>query len=151
MKKILALLLAIMMIASMAACGAKEEAAPATEAPAAEAPAAEASAAEAPAAEEAPVDDLTAWKNYLKEYAVAGAPSEEEGQAVSALIDEAATVEDVEAISQLTVLFENVGVLRYDDWIAAGKPAAQAAGIGSEADKQAASGEPSGEPTDEPA
>lgn len=148
MKKILALLLAIMMIASMAACGAKEEAPETVAAPAAE----EASAAEAaPAAEEAPVDDLTAWKNYLKEYAVAGAPSEEEGQAVSALIDEAATVEDVEAISQLTVLFESVGVLKYNDWIAAGKPAAQAAGIGSEADKQAASGEPSGEPTDEPA
>ncbi|MGM9615280.1 MAG: lipoprotein [Oscillospiraceae bacterium] len=149
MKKILALLLAIMMIASMAACGAKEEAAPAVE----EAPAAEAPAAEAPAAPaaEAPTDDLTEWKNYLKEYAVAGAPSEEEGQAVSALIDEAATVEDVEAISQLTVLFENVGVLKYNDWIAAGKPAAQAAGIGSEADKQGASGEMSGEPTDEPA
>ncbi len=156
MKKILALLLAIAMIAAFAACGAKEEADPAVEeAPAAEAPAEEAPAEEAPADEaptdEAPTDDLTAWKNYLKEYAVAGAPSEEEGQAVSALIDEAATVEDVEAISQLTVLFENVGVLKYDDWIAAGKPAAQAEGIGSEADNQAASGEPSGEPTDEPA
>jgi predicted small lipoprotein YifL len=45
MKKILALLLALVMVLSLAACGAKEEAKP--EAPAAEAPAAEA----APAAE----------------------------------------------------------------------------------------------------
>lgn len=151
MKKILSLLLAIMMIASLAACGGDTTAeTPATtEAPAA-APADEAAAP----AEEA-TDDLTAWKNYLKEYAVAGAPNEEEGQAVAALIDEAATAEDVEAISQLTVLFENVGVLTYNDWIAAGKPAAEAEGIGSEADKQGASGEmsgeASGEPSDEPA
>ena len=45
MKKILALLLALVMVLSLAACGGK------TEAPAAEAPAAEAPAAEAPAAE----------------------------------------------------------------------------------------------------
>lgn len=148
MKKILALLLAIMMIASMAACGDTAAETPATDVAAA--PAEEAAAP----AEEA-TDDLTAWKNYLKEYAVAGAPNEEEGQAVAALIDEAATAEDVEAISQLTVLFENVGVLTYNDWIAAGKPAAEAEGMGSEADNQAASGEmsgeASGEPSDEPA
>lgn len=148
MKKILALLLAIMMIASMAACGDTAAETPATDVAAA--PAEEVAAP----AEEA-TDDLTAWKNYLKEYAVAGAPNEEEGQTVSGLIDEAATAEDVEAISQLTVLFENVGVLTYNDWIAAGKPAAEAEGMGSEADNQAASGEmsgeASGEPSDEPA
>ena len=49
MKKLIALLLALVMVLSLAACGAKEE--PAAEAPAAEAPAAEAPAAEAPAAE----------------------------------------------------------------------------------------------------
>lgn len=143
MKKILALLLAIMMIASMAACGDTAAETPATDVAAA--PAEEAAAP----AEEA-TDDLTAWKNYLKEYAVAGAPNEEEGQTVSGLIDEAATAEDVEAISQLTVLFENVGVLTYNDWIAAGKPAAEAEGMGSEADNQAASGEMSGEASGEP-
>ena len=47
MKKLLALLLALAMVLSLAACGAKEEAPAATEAPAAEAPAAEAPAAEA--------------------------------------------------------------------------------------------------------
>lgn len=53
MKKIIALLLALVMVCSLAACGAKEPApteAPATEAPAADAPATEAPA-EAPAAE----------------------------------------------------------------------------------------------------
>ena len=49
MKRFLALLLAVVMVLTMAACG--QQAAPATSAPAAEAPAAEAPAAEAPAAE----------------------------------------------------------------------------------------------------
>ena len=47
MKKILALLLAMVMVLSLAACGAKAPEAPAPEAPAADAPAAEAPAAEA--------------------------------------------------------------------------------------------------------
>ncbi|MDD3920095.1 MAG: sugar ABC transporter substrate-binding protein [Eubacteriales bacterium] len=51
-KKLFALLLAVAMILSMAACAAPAAQAPAPEAPAAEAPAAEAPAAEAPAAEE---------------------------------------------------------------------------------------------------
>ncbi len=50
MKKIIAMLLALVMVLSLAACGAKEEAAPAPEAPKAEAPAAP--APEAPAAAE---------------------------------------------------------------------------------------------------
>ena len=49
MKKIIALLLALAMVLSLAACGASEPAA--TEAPKADAPAAEAPKAEAPAAE----------------------------------------------------------------------------------------------------
>ena len=47
MKKILALLLVLVMVLSMAACGAKEKAPAATEAPKADAPAAEAPAADA--------------------------------------------------------------------------------------------------------
>lgn len=76
MKKILALILALVMVMSLAACGG--EAPKATEAPAAEAPAAtEAPAAEAPAAEEAktvgiamPTKSLERWNrdgSYLKE------------------------------------------------------------------------------------
>ena len=53
MKKIFALLLALAMVLSLAACGASE--APATEAPAADAPAAEAPATEAPAPAAEPV------------------------------------------------------------------------------------------------
>ena len=94
-------------------------------------------------------DNFAAWKDYVKAYALAGAPNEEEGQTVAGLIDAAASVEEVEAIAQLTVLFESVGVLGYDAWIAAGMPAADVEGMGSEADNQAsgeaASAEPAGE------
>nr|MBQ8245287.1 sugar-binding protein [Oscillospiraceae bacterium] len=66
MKKILAMLLALVMVLSLAACGGSSE--PAAEAPAAEAPAAEAPAAEAPAEEKSnligvamPTKDLQRW------------------------------------------------------------------------------------------
>ena len=69
MKKILAMLLALVMVLSLAACGgsAPAEKAPAAEAPAAEAPAAEAPAAEAPAEKSnlvgvaMPTKDLQRW------------------------------------------------------------------------------------------
>lgn len=61
MKKLIALLLAMAMVLSLAACGGSSE--PAAEAPAAEAPAAEAPAAEAPAADagKEEVVELTMW------------------------------------------------------------------------------------------
>ena len=67
MKKAFSLLLALIMVLSLVACGAKEEA-PATQAPAAEAPAAEAPAAEAPAAEEGKVFRIYAWNEEFKGY-----------------------------------------------------------------------------------
>ena len=42
-------------------------------------------------------DNFAAWKEYLKAYAVAGAPNEEEGLTVAGLIDAAATAEEKEA------------------------------------------------------
>lgn len=80
MKKIIALLLALTMVLSLAACGGN--AAPATEAPATEAPAAEVPATEAPAAEEitlAPIkvgvlvadvsgEEALAFRAYYEEY-----------------------------------------------------------------------------------
>ena len=67
MKKMIAMMLALLMALSLAACGAKEEEAPAPapEAPAAEAPAAEAPAEEAPAEEAEPTD-----MEYVKEKGV---------------------------------------------------------------------------------
>ena len=59
MKKAFALLLALVMVLSLAACGASE--APATEAPKADAPATEAPATEAPVAEEGKVFRIYAW------------------------------------------------------------------------------------------
>ena len=76
MKKLLALLLAVLMIASLAACGAKEPAvdAPVADAPA-DAPAADAPAADAPAAD-APAEDTPAEE----------APAEEEADSDLAYI-----------------------------------------------------------------
>ena len=59
MKKLFALLLALAMVLSLAACGASE--APATEAPKADAPAADAPAAEAPA--EKVTINFDSWSN----------------------------------------------------------------------------------------
>ena len=147
MKKILALVLALVMVLALAACGGGS--APAAEEPAA-APAEEAPAA--PAAEEpAAGDDFAEYKAYFGAYAAAGAPNEEEAANMQSLIDACDTFADIEAIPQSTVLFENVGVLTFDAWVAAGMPAADTEGMVSEAAQQAASGEASGEPSAEPA
>ena len=153
MKKILALLLALVMVMALAACGGgsapAEETAP--EAPAEE-PAAAPEAPEAPVEEPAAEagDDFAEYKVYFGEYAAAGAPNDEERANMASLIEACESFADIEAIPQSTILFEAVGVLTYDAWLAAGKPAAETEGMGSEADNQA-SGEPSGEPSDEPA
>jgi len=65
MKKAFALLLALIMVLSLVACGGSSAPA-ATEAPMAEAPAAEAPAAEAPAAEEGKVFRIYAWNEEFK-------------------------------------------------------------------------------------
>ena len=71
MKKLIALLLALVMVCGLVACGAKTEA-PAAQAPAAQAPAAEAPAAEAPADKDTPVIAFVpkvmgqAWWDYVQ-------------------------------------------------------------------------------------
>ena len=68
MKKLIALLLALVMVFALCACGQQAAPAPAAEKPA-EAPAAEAPAAEAPAAEEAAegkVFNIYAWNEEFK-------------------------------------------------------------------------------------
>ena len=119
MKKALALILALVMVFALCACGGGSK---------------DASAGG---------DDFAQWKDYLKEYAAAGAPSEEAGKALTTAIDEAATVEEVDAIPALAVMFGSVGALHYDAWIAAGKPAADTSGMG---DPSTATFEPTEEP-----
>ena len=171
MKKTLALLLALMMIMALAACGETEEtpveaapaeeaapavdaAAPAVEGAASGEPAvegaasgepAEAAEAAAPAAEE---DTFAAWKEYAAAYATAGAPTEEEKTSVANAILACSTYEEVTAISQMSVLLENV-ILSYDAWVEAGCPAADTSNM--TAGDPNASGEASGEATAEPA
>ena len=65
MKKLIAMLLALVMVFALCACGQQAAPAPAAEAPAAEAPAAEAPAAEAPAAE-GKVFNIYAWNEEFK-------------------------------------------------------------------------------------
>ena len=148
MKKILALVLAMIMMLALVACGGTEEAVEAApaEAPAAEAAAPEAAApvAAAPAAE----DTFTAWKEYAAAYATAGAPTEEEKTSVAESIMACATYEEVAAISQMSVLLENV-IMSYDAWVEAGMPAADTSNV--QAGDPGASGEASGEASAEPA
>ena len=70
MKKLIAMLLALVMVFALCACGQQAAPAPAAPAPAAEAPAAEAPAAEAPAAEapaaEGKVFNIYAWNEEFK-------------------------------------------------------------------------------------
>jgi hypothetical protein len=154
MKKIFALLLAMAMVFALCACGGSDDSAAATETTevAEAAPAAEAEAA-APADAG---DDLDGYKAYVTAYAEAGAPTEDEAQAVADKISACTTVEEIEATSELTILYENAGVLTYAEWIAAGSPAADASAM-ERGDPNAgsgsgeASGEPSGEIPAEPA
>ena len=76
MKKLFALLLALCMLFSLAACGESAAPAPATEAPVEEAPAEEAPAEEAPA-EEAPAEEAPAEEAPVEEAPAEEAPAEE--------------------------------------------------------------------------
>jgi predicted small lipoprotein YifL len=149
MKKFFALMLALVMVFALCACGGSaEEETPAAEVAAEPAAAPEAETpAEAPAAE----GDLDGYKAYVLAYATAGAPTDEDAQAVADAVNACTTAEEVEAVSELTVLYENAGVLTYADWIAAGSPAADVSAM-EHGDPNAggASGEASGEPTGEP-
>ncbi|MGM9615279.1 MAG: hypothetical protein ACI3W7_07125 [Oscillospiraceae bacterium] len=148
MKKIIALLLAIAMIAAFAACGAKEEAAPAApEAPAAEAPAAEAPAA---AAEVTWAD----YQAYLVEKAGANAPDLDEFKAQVAAIGSWEELD--QTVSPWDQMFTTIGLSTWDEFQAGvvkepavmGGPDASASGESSA--EPAAEGEASGEPSGEP-
>jgi len=136
MKKLIALLLAVMMVMALCACGdTAEEAAPAAE-------------AAAPAAE-APAADLEGYKAYVSAYAEAGAPTDDEKANASAAIAACTTAEEVEACTYLTPMYQNSVILTFDAWVAAGAPAADTSNMAMGDPNAGASGEPTGEPTGE--
>lgn len=154
MKKILALLLAVVMVLAFAACGSKAEA-PA-EAPAPEAPAAEAPAAEAPA--EAPAGEVTwaDYQQYLIDTAGANAPDLDEFKAqVEAIHSWDEMPLDVSPWDQF---FSTLGLSTWEEFqngivkeLAVMGPASAEASEEPAAEAPAgdASGEPSGEPSGE--
>ena len=156
MKKILALLLAVVMVLAFAACGSKAEA-PA-EAPAPEAPAAEAPAAEAPA--EAPAGEVTwaDYQQYLIDTAGANAPDLDEFKAqVEAIHSWDEMPLDVSPWDQF---FTTLGLSTWEEFqngivkeLAVMGPASAEASEEPAAEEPAgdASGEPSGEASEPPA
>ena len=118
MKKLIALLLAVMMVMALCACGADK--------------------AESGSA------DLEGYKAYVTEYAKAGAPTEDEKANATAAIAACTTAEEVEACQYLTPMFSGEMILTYDAWVAAGAPAADTSGMVK--GDPGASGEPSEEP-----
>ena len=142
MKKILALVLAMVMVLALCACGAKEEAPAAEAAPEAAAPEAAAPVEAAPAA--APAGDVEGYKAYAAAFAEAGAPTEEEKANAAAAIAACTTAEEVEACTYLTPMFSGEMILTYDAWVEAGCPEADTSAM--VAGDPSASGEASAEP-----
>ena len=138
MKKILALVLAMMMVMALCACGDTAEV---------ETPAADDAVVEAAPAAETAAGDVEGYKAYAAAYAEAGAPSDDEKAAAVAAINACTTAEEVEACEYLTPMFSNEIILTYDAWVAAGSPAADTANMA--AGDPSASGEGSGEPSGE--
>jgi len=140
MKKILALLLAVMMVMALAACGggAAETAAPAEEAAA---PAAEAAAPAEEAA--APAGEVT-WADYqayLIEAAGSNAPDPDE---FKAQVEAIGSWDDLDlTVSPWDQLFTTVGLSTWEEF--------QQGIVKEAAVMGTASGEASGEPTEEPA
>ena len=161
MKKILALLLAVMMVLALCACGDAEEtpapaeeaapavdaapavadaAAPAVEGAASGEPAVEGAASGEPAAADtAAAGDLEAYKAYCLVYVQAGAPTEEQRATAVAAIEACTTVEEVESSTYLYPMFSYEMIMTYADWVAAGCPAADTSNM--EEFNPAASGE----------
>ena len=90
-------------------------------------------------------DDWSEYQAYVYSYAEAGAPNPEDAEPMYEAIYGASTMEELLAVSELGVFFQVIGVMEYDAWVAAGKPAGEAASDASasgEASEEAASEEP---------
>ena len=138
MKKILALLLAVVMVLALGACGSKSEAL-------AEAPAAEAPAAEAPAGEVTWAD----YQEYLIEKAGSNAPDLDEFKSQVYALNSWDELD--QTVSPWDQMFTTIGLSTWDEFAAGvvkepavmGGPDASASGEVETADN--ASGEPSGD------
>lgn len=88
--------------------------------------------------------DFDGYKVYAATYAEAGAPTDEEKGAAIDAIEACATVEDIENCEYLSPMFSNEIMMTYEDWVAAGSPAADVSNM--------VAGDPSasGEPTERP-
>ncbi len=93
-------------------------------------------------------DDWSEYQDYVYAYAEAGAPNPEDAIPMQEAIYGCSTMEEMLAVSELGVFFQVIGVLEYDAWLAAGKPAAEP---GSSNASGEASEEPAAEASEEPA
>ena len=89
-------------------------------------------------------DDWSEYQDYVYAYAEAGAPNPEDAIPMQEAIYGCTNMDEMLAVSELGVFFQVIGVMEYDAWIAAGKPAA-------EPGSSDASGEASEEPAAEAA
>jgi len=84
-------------------------------------------------------DEWAEYQDYIYSYAEAGAPNPEDAVEMADAIYACSNMDDIKAATGIQVFFDVLGALDYDEWIAAGKPAADMNGGGS------SSGEASGE------
>ena len=91
-------------------------------------------------------DDWSEYQAYVYAYAEAGAPNPEDALPMYEAIYGSANMAEMSAVSELGVFFQVLGVLDYDAWLAAGKPAAESGAASGEAAE-----EPAAEPAEEPA
>lgn len=154
MKKILALLLAVVMVLAFAACGSKTEPAAAEPTPA-EAPAAAPAEAPAAPAPEAPAGEVTwaDYQEYLIEKAGANAPDLDEFKGQVYAINSWDELD--QTVSPWDQMFTTIGLSTWDEFQAGivKEPLVMGAASGEATEEPAAdaSGEPSGEASEPPA
>ena len=96
--------------------------------------------------------DWDSYQQYVISFAAAGAPNEEALEEFTATILSCGDMTSLLAGTGMGVIFEVMGALEYDAWLAAGKPAANTDGItpdedaaGDTADAEKEEGVPAGE------
>lgn len=88
-------------------------------------------------------NDWADYQKYIISFAEAGAPTPADAEEFTATILASADMESLKAGTGMGVIFDVMGAMTYDDWTAAGKPAADTAEISG-----SSSGEASGDKTE---